>query len=224
MGEGARADAVRVGDVAHREDAPVGQAAQPAIGRDAGRAGLHVAGREIERLEVRPPADRDQQMTAVYSPAVRQDQCRPRLDRGHRGALQQRHAARRQRFAQSGDQLRVVLSGDGRRLHHGDAAAQAGEGVGHLQPDGAAAEDQQVVGTLRQIEQRGVGQMRDAVQPGDRRHRGGAAGGDDDAAGGDPAAVDRQRIGRDEAGLGRAARWRRARETAPLNRSARSQR
>ena len=71
MGEGARADALRVGDVAHGEDAPVGQAAQPAIGGDAGRAGLHVAGRQVQRLEVRPPADRDQQVTAVDPP------CRP---------------------------------------------------------------------------------------------------------------------------------------------------
>ena len=49
-----------------------------------------------------------------------------------------------------------------RRLDHGDAAAEAGEGVRHLQPDRAAAQDQQVVGAFRQIEQRRVGQIRHA--------------------------------------------------------------
>ena len=81
MGEGARADALRVGDVADRIDAPVGQAAQSAVGGDARPAGPHVAGGQIERLEVRPPADRDQQVAAGDPAAVGQDQGRTWLDR-----------------------------------------------------------------------------------------------------------------------------------------------
>ena len=64
MGEGARTDAQRVGDVADGVDAAVGQAAQPAVGGDAGGAGAHVAGRQIQRIQVGPPAGRDQQVAA----------------------------------------------------------------------------------------------------------------------------------------------------------------
>ena len=145
MGEGARPDAPRIGDVAHRIDAPVGQAAQAAIGGDPGRSGPHVAGGQIERLQVRPSSDRDQQVAAGDPPPIGQDQRRAGLHCGDRGALQQRHAARRQRVAQPGDQFGIFLAGDGRRLDHADPAAQTGEGVGHLQADRAAAEDQQMV-------------------------------------------------------------------------------
>ncbi len=50
MGEGARSDALRIGDVAHGIDASIGRTAQPAIGGDAGTAGPDIAGRQIERL------------------------------------------------------------------------------------------------------------------------------------------------------------------------------
>jgi len=50
MGEGARPDAGRVGDVADRIHAPVAEAAQPAVGSDAGLRGLGVVAREVTLL------------------------------------------------------------------------------------------------------------------------------------------------------------------------------
>ncbi len=87
MGEGARTDALRVGDVAHGEDAAVGQAAQAAVGGDAGGAGPHVAGGQIERIQVGPPADRDQQMAAGDRSPIVEDEDGPWLDRRHRARL-----------------------------------------------------------------------------------------------------------------------------------------
>ena len=166
------------------------------------RAGPYVAGGQIERSEVRLAADRDQQMAAGDPAAVGQDQGRPWLDRRHLSRLSSSgDAARREAIAQPRDQFGILLAGDGCRLDDGDAAAEAGEGVGQLETDRAATEDQQVVGALLQVEDGGVGQVGNPVEAGDRRHRGGASGGDDDPAGSEPTAIDRQAVRGDEAGF-----------------------
>ncbi len=74
-------------------------------------------------------------------------------------------------------------------------------GVGHLQPDRAAAEDQQVRGALREVKQRLAGQVRDSVEAAHRRDGRAAAGGHHDPAGRDAPPADLERIGGDEARL-----------------------
>ena len=109
MGEGARADALRIGDVAHRIDAPVGQAAQSAIGGDAEPAGLHIAGRRGPAppgsVAVRPRPANGCRRSAVPS-------CSTSVGPGSTARTvapsKQRDAARREAVAQSGDQFGVL--------------------------------------------------------------------------------------------------------------------
>ncbi len=164
VGEGARADPPRVRDVAHGIDTPVGHASQSAIGGDARSTGAHVTGGQIERIDTRLPADRDQQVTAADPATIGQDQGRTRLDRRHLRALQHGDATRHEAIAQPRDQFRVLLAGDGCRLDDGDAAAKAGEGIGQFETDRPAAHYQQVVGTLFQLENRRVGEVANLVE------------------------------------------------------------
>jgi len=98
--------------------------------------------------------------------------------------LDDRDAVGLQCAAQPGDQLRVVLGRDGTRLHDRHAAAEPGVRLRHLQPDRAAAQDQQVLRRLSQVEQGVVREEWHVVQAGQVRYHGAAAGGDHDAAGG----------------------------------------
>ncbi len=223
MGEGARADALRVGDVAHGEDAPVGQAAQAAIGGDAGArwpGRCRPPDRAPARFGRRPTA------TSRWLPAIRRPSARTSVGPGSTAVTAapsssvtpRADSASRSPATSSGSSLPAMR----RRLDHGDPAAEAGEGVGHLQPDRAAAEDQQVLGPFRQIEQRGVGQDAGTPSsPGIGGTAARAAGGDDDAPRGEPPAADRSARRARRSGPRRAARWRRGRDSAPRNRSAR---
>jgi hypothetical protein len=52
----------------------------------------------------------------------------------------------------------------------------------HFHADGTAADDDQVIGPLAQVEDRLVGVVRRVPEPRDRRHEGAGPGGDDEAA------------------------------------------
>ena len=116
-------------------------------------------------------------------------------------ALDDLDPTRHQRRAQAGDQLRILPSRDRTRFHHGDPAAKPRERVRHLQPDRAAAQDQQVLWPFRQAEHGRIGQERHLCQPGNRRHRGAAAGGHDNPPRGQPLPVHHHRIRGDKARL-----------------------
>ena len=92
-----------------------------------------------QRLEVRLPADRDQQVAAADPPAIVEHQRGSGLDGAHGRALQQRDATRNEAARESGNQFGVLPTGDRRGLDDGDATAQADERVGHLQADRSAA-------------------------------------------------------------------------------------
>ena len=113
------------------------------------------------------------------------------LDPGHRlGPPRSVDAIGQQGGAQPLDQLLVLPRRDARRrFDHRHQAAEPGMRLGHLEPDRPAAEDQQVAGRLRQVEQRLVGQPGHAVEPRQVGHHRAAAGGDDGAAEGQPAAA-----------------------------------
>ena len=133
------------------------------------------------RSACRRPAPRPRRRAAGLSaPAARRD----------RHALRGSTPSAQQGWRNALDQFLVLARRDARRrLDHRHQAAEPGMRLGHLDPDRPAAEDQQVAGRLRQVEQRLVGQPGHAVEPrqvGDHRA---AAGGDDGAAEGEAAAA-----------------------------------
>jgi len=77
-------------------------------------------------------------------------------------------------------------------------SAEPAEGLRHLAADRAAADDQQLGHGLAQVEQRFIGEIRDLVDSGDRRHHWPRAGGDVETPAGEPAAADLERVRRDE--------------------------
>ena len=79
-------------------------------------------------------------------------------------------------------QLRIVLAERLQRLEHGDAAAEPQMGLGQLQADRAAADDDQMVELVAVVEDGLVGEVGHVVEAGDRRDGRRGAGGDDEAA------------------------------------------
>ena len=201
MGERARADAFRIGDVARRVDDPVGETAQAAVGRYARARGSHISGVEPEILQVGRAPGRHEKMASREGSPILQHQFRAGANFGNRRVLDEIDALTLQDLAQSADQLGILLAGDRSRLDYGDVAAEPGMGLRHFQSDRPAAEDQQVGGPFLELEQRLVGEKRHLCEPRDGRNGGPAARGDHDAAGGDPVAAHLQRIRRDEAGV-----------------------
>ena len=100
-----------------------------------------------------------------------------------------------------------VLVGDQARtlLDHGDGGAEAAEGLGELEADVAAADDDQVLGQGVEGEQRAVGQRGDPVDAGQVRHRGAGADVEEDAPGGERAVADRDACAGRSGGRGRGS-------------------
>ena len=100
-------------------------------------------------------------------------------------------------------QFGIVPGHDRKHFKHRYPGSQVAVGLGHLDADGTAADDDQVFGNLAQIEDGFVGQVGHAVQAGDGRNEGGRPGGDHDAAGGDGgiAGLDRAAAGESPLGL-----------------------
>ena len=77
-----------------------------------------------------------------------------------------------QLLADNGDQLRVIFGHDRKQLKHRDLGTQVAMCLGKLDPDRAAADDDQVVWQRVRIEDSFVGIKRHFVQARDRRHEG----------------------------------------------------
>ena len=88
------------------------------------------------------------------------------------------------------------------RFQHGDAAAQPQIGLGQLQPDRAAADDDQMVELVAVVEDRLVGEVGHAVEARDGRDRRRGAGGDDEAPRLDALVAGQHRVAADELGRG----------------------
>ena len=96
----------------------------------------------------------------------------------------------------------IVLGQDREQLEDGDRGAEAAMGLGQLAPDRPAADDDQMLRPLGQIEYRLVGQMRHLGQARNRRHRRRRAGRDHDPTGVDPPPVRLDLLRPDEPGGG----------------------
>src|SRR5690606_6156279 len=85
--------------------------------------------------------------------------------------------------------LGIVAGEHARGLDESDAAAEPAVRLRHFHAGGAAADDNQMIGALRVLEDRLIGEAGCRLDAGNRRHGGTRAGGDDDAPGPDFPAV-----------------------------------
>src|SRR5262245_38460621 len=110
------------------------------------------------------------------------------------------HAFRTQALQHHLGYLWVILAQRLHGLQHGDAAAQAQIGLGKLQTDGAAADDDQMVELGSVVKNGLVGEIGYALKPRDRRERRRGAAGNDEAARLDARIAGKHRIAGDELG------------------------
>ncbi len=105
----------------------------------------------------------------------------PRLfNAGDLRVLQDRYPFGAQGIDHDRGLLRIVLAERFLRLDHGHLAAEAAVRLGHFHTDRPAADDDQVLRRLPQVEQGFIGQIRHRVETGDRRHGRTRPGGDDE--------------------------------------------
>ncbi len=179
-------------DVADGEDPAVaGQKAR--VDRDPLRREGDTGRVEAEALDVRAPARRDEQVAARDAPSDRAVAIeRDRHDRAvapdfaDADLLQQRHAVPEERGADDLDGLRLIPGEDAELLDHRHPRTQATEGLRHLDPDGSATDDDEMLGTRRHLEDALIGEITGVRQAGDRRNGGARAGCDHEAARRDP--------------------------------------
>ncbi len=81
--------------------------------------------------------------------------------------------------------LRILMGEEAGGVENGDVGAEHAMGLAELEADRAAAQDDQMLNALTDVEDGLIGQIRDLVEPRDRRDRRRGAGGDDEAAGAD---------------------------------------
>ena len=124
-----------------------------------------------------------------------------RLDGTDRRLFQDRHAFLDQPRAHDLHKLRVVAPEQALRLEQRDLCAEPAVGLGHLHPDRAAAEHEQMTRFRRLIEQGLVGEVGNRVETRNLRDHGRRPGADDKAPRGNAGAAHLQEAGRDEVGL-----------------------
>ena len=174
-------------DVADRIDAAVA-GAEALVDGDAVVAVPDPCGIEVETLDVRPPAGRDQQIGALDGllGGAGEHDLDPLAQRPHPldlDAAADRDAFARQRIEHDRDAFRVLLGERLRRkLQHRDLGAEPAERLRELEAARARAEHDQMLRPFACIEDILVGEIRALVDAGDRRHRRLRAGGDDKAA------------------------------------------
>ncbi len=161
--------------VTDRVDPPVRDRAQALVDLDPlpvvfdpGRVQPHI-------LDIRLAPDRHEQVRAFDGGAIRQcrrDRARLAGELGDLCALANIHALGAQLIEHDGGQFRVILVEGGEGLEHRDLRAQAPVGLGKLDPDRAAADDNQVLGPFAVLPQCLVGHVGHLVEARDRRdHR-----------------------------------------------------
>src|ERR1043166_4051185 len=168
--------------VADRVDAAVA-GAQPFVDEDAARPGLDAGSSKVEAVEVRAPAGRDKQMARLDRLLLvrrRHDdaQLRAAFDAQNAGAGTDADALARELIEQDRGAFRIVVGERGRGFDDRDARAETAERLRHFETDRAGADDDELFGAYGEVEHGLVGQIRDLVEPGDRRDRAARAGRD----------------------------------------------
>ncbi len=173
-------------DVAGGEDALVG-GAQPLVHKQSVFVVLDTGGLQAQAVEHGPPPRGDQEVAAGQAGASRLalerdgDAVALALDLGDLRGLVHTHAFGLEAGAQQVRRLGIAGGQQATHLHDGNVASQVGEGLAQLGPDGTAADDDEVLGPLGQVEDGLVGQIRRRVEPRDGRDRGRGARGQDEA-------------------------------------------
>ena len=166
MGELQSAD-----DVADRIDVLVGRA-QVSIDRDAVRRGRNAGALEPEAFDRGRAAGRDQEVAAFDHLAAAQGDLNSRgagdLHQPDAGA--ENYAVALERGENNRGAFRIVLAERGRRFDHGHGAAEPAERLREFDPDRTAADDQEVLGLQRKIENRLVGEEWRLGDPGNPRN------------------------------------------------------
>ena len=194
-------------DVADRVH-PLVAGAQARVDLDARCAVLDAAGLEIEAVDVGAPARGHQHVAAGDAPfdAVvlerKGDAVAVPSDGSDFGPLAQVDAFGAQPIAHHRDRVGIVLGQDREQLEDGHPRAQAPICLSQLAADRAAADHDQVLRPLGQVEHRLVGQVRHFGETRDRRHGGGRAGRDHDPARPNAPPVRLDFLRPDEAGMG----------------------
>jgi hypothetical protein len=182
-------------DIADRKGAAVG-GAQPRIDGDPFLGRTNPGGRQVKRRNARPAAGRHQQMRPgdpLAAGQAHENAVGPAFDAEDLDLRADRDAFRGEASGETGGELGIVAGQDGSDVEDGDPRPEAAMRLRHLDPDRAAADDDQMLGQFAIGEHRLVGQVGNAVEPrdiGDRRVR---AGGDDKAPRANLDAVGRER-------------------------------
>ena len=170
---------------------------------DALGAHLDARRREVERLDVRPPAGRDQQMRAVDPLAAGEHGSTtpsPSRSIGARSPTRARSAtpSAASRSAEQADQLGIVARQHRAGIEHRDPAPSRRCACASSMPIGPPPITIRCSGSVAVGEHRLVGEIGHAIEARDRRHRRRRAGGDDE-----PPRPDRCVAGAGSCGLGK---------------------
>ncbi len=135
--------------------------------RSAARGDEEIA--TVDRLLAGPGPDNDANAAAA------------RLDPQDRRGGANVHAVAGETVEDDAGELGIVTAQGTRCLNHRDRRAEAPDRLGEFQPNGAAADDDEVGRLARELEDRLVGMEGNVAQAGDVGHGGHGAGGDDEA-------------------------------------------
>ena len=148
---------------------------------------LDAGGLQIERVDVRPPPGRHQQVGALDGflgvagehdfDALAQPPHALDLD-----AAADRDALTRERVEHDGGAFGILLAERLRRVQHGDLGAEPAERLRQFEPDRAAAEHDQMLRQFAKLERIFVGEIGRLLDPGNRRHHRPRAGRDHESA------------------------------------------
>ena len=190
-------------DVAGRPDA-VGRCAEVRIDGDARLRSLDSRPLELELFEIRDaprgeedPADVKLTFVAAVARREHRDGLAAVLaDRLHERVQDDLDALVLERARDLGRRIAVVAECDPvDRVHDRHSGTEAGERLPELEPDGAAADDQQRLRQLGQLERRHVVEPRNVVDAVDGRDGGPRARCHEDPLGGENTAVDANALG-----------------------------